>query len=151
MDQNDRETVEDTPEYRSAIVMKSLSAPSLPRSFALPRKLEAHTKAKSSTICASWTVTDLPELPAGYILERSNVYVENESQEVSRRISNFLRLESIAATFDDEEKVRLHKATSSTNKQEFCLKYIFFCRISSQLKRIVVCVSLFACSLIATW
>lgn len=117
MDQNDRETVEDTPEYRSAIVMKSLSAPSLPRSFALPRKFEAHTKAKSSTICASWTVTDLPELPAGYILERSNVYVENESQEVSRRISNFLRLESIAATFDDEEKNLL---TAETN---CCLRF----------------------------
>lgn len=119
MDQNDRETVEDTPEYRSAIVVKSMSAPSLPRSFALPRKLEAHTKAKSSTISASWTVTDLPALPAGYILERSNVYVENESQEVSRRISNFLRLESIAATFDDEEKVRLHKARAVLTNKNF--------------------------------
>jgi hypothetical protein len=103
------ETVEDTPQYRS-VMMQPLAAPSLPRSFANYRptsKVQPRTQIKEPTISPSvWKVAELPALPAEYILGRTNVYVESTSQEVASRICDCLRLESTAATFDEDDKVR---------------------------------------------
>jgi hypothetical protein len=104
--QQNREIVEDTPQYRS-VMMSPLSAPPMPRSFARPTKVQPLQKAEEPTISvAVWTVSDLPALPAEHLLERSHVYVDCNSQEVANRICNCLRLKSIAASSDSNDKVR---------------------------------------------
>lgn len=108
-------TIEDTPEYRS-IMIRPLTAPPQPRSFASlrPVKTQPRVETKEPSITsATWKVSNLPALSAFYILERTNVYVESSSQEVANRICNCLRLESIATTFDEEDKVRTKRGTFS--------------------------------------
>jgi hypothetical protein len=109
---NHGETVEDTPQYMS-VMMRQLAPPPMPRSFARPEKVQAQQiKVPTSPLspaAPSWPVSEPPALPAVYMLERTNVYVDCSSQEVADRICNCLRVESIAATFSHEDKVRLWK------------------------------------------
>jgi len=59
---------------------------------------------KQTSPSATWSVSDLPSLPAAYFLEKSNVYVEAEPQEVANRICDCLRKESVAAFCDKDDK-----------------------------------------------
>jgi hypothetical protein len=106
-DQQNVEIAEDTPQYMS-VMMSPLSAPPMPRSFARQTKVQPMQKVKEPTLSvAVWTVSNLPALPAEHLLERTNVYVDCNSQEVADRICNCLRLKSIAAIADNNDKVRL--------------------------------------------
>ena len=105
---------EDTPQYRSMMITSSV-APPMPRAFSiappkpLRRTVEPASKVPQQSPLTStgsaWKVSDLPELPYMYLLERTNVYVECSAQEVADRISECMRAESIAVTLDDD-KVR---------------------------------------------
>lgn len=114
MSSNDqeREIVEDTPHYRSVMIAGPLSAPPMPRSFASVRPFKTapqslkHEKPIISG-AAVWSVADLPSLPAAYFLERSSVYVEGDAQEIANRICDCLRKQSIAASCDGDDKVRM--------------------------------------------
>lgn len=110
------ETMEEIPSLRS-VKFGSLAQPlpQLSRSFARPAKL-GHIERPSvgvkqplttSVARCAWTVDELlPSIPAEYMLERSNVYVNNSSAEqVADRITNTLCSNSITATACDGEKV----------------------------------------------
>lgn len=112
MNNQEREIVEDTPQYRSVMITGPLTAPPMPRSFASVRPFKAAPQALKATQQntsdgAIWNVADLPSLPAAYFLERSNVYVDGEAQDIANRICDCLRKQSIAANCDDEDKVRI--------------------------------------------
>jgi hypothetical protein len=90
-------------------------APPMPRSFSIaPSKplrrpaVEQISKSQQSTAPVQvWRINELVSLPAIYPLERTNVYVDNSAgQDVADRICECLRIESISATFDEENKVR---------------------------------------------
>lgn len=109
-----QEIVEETPTLRS-IKIGSLSAPPpLSRSFASPLKFQqqqepafkANVNASDAEAC-SWSVDEqLPSLEADYVLERTNVYVSNTTaQDVADRISNSLKVNSIAAKVSEDNKV----------------------------------------------
>jgi hypothetical protein len=95
-------------------------APPMPRYFSIapPKPLSRSSASSAEPISKSprsvapvqvWTVNDLVSLPAVYPLERTNVYVDNSAaQEVADRICECLRIESISATFDEENKVRFY-------------------------------------------
>lgn len=91
-----------------------LSPPPMPRSFASMRPMKAsvapvqikQSKPTASTSACVWNVADLPSLPAAYFLERSNVYVDGDAQDIANSICETLRMESIAASCDNEDKVR---------------------------------------------
>lgn len=106
----DRVVVEDGPQYRSVMMAGPMSAPPMPRSFATMRPAKAATQTMQATqqtsIACIWHVAELPTLPAAYFLERSNVYVEGEPQDIADRICDCLRKQSIASTCDEEDKVR---------------------------------------------
>lgn len=109
----DREILEDVPQYRSVMIAGPLSAPPMPRSFANVRQFKAapqtSVQAKPAASAAIWTVADLPSLPAAYFLERSNVYVDGDAQDIANRICDCLRKESVAACCDSDDKVRALK------------------------------------------
>jgi hypothetical protein len=109
---NHGEVAESTPPFRS-VMMGQMAPPPMPRSFAMQEKVQAQQirmpTAPLSHDAPSWRVSEPPALPAVYPLERTNVHVDCSSQEVADRICNCLRVESIAATFSDEDKVRLWK------------------------------------------
>jgi hypothetical protein len=112
---------EDTPQYRSVMLAPSM-APPMPRSFSIAppkplRRSSVEPKISKSQQSAApvqvWRVNELVSLPEIYPLERTNVYVDNSSaQEVADCICECLRIESISATFDEENKVRFKRAHS---------------------------------------
>lgn len=111
-DHGEQRPVLEGPEYRS-VMIAGPSSPALPRPFALappplPSKFtspSAKTFAKSTTLQQQphqphhWKIVELPLLPAGYLLERTNVCVQDTSapQVVADRICECLRELSIAA------------------------------------------------------
>lgn len=105
-----REIVEDVPQYRSVMISGPISAPPIPRSFASVRPAKAPLQTiqqdKQTVSSATWKVSDLPSLPAAYFLEKSNVYVDGDAQDVANRICDCLRKESVAAFCDKDDKVR---------------------------------------------
>jgi hypothetical protein len=116
---NDRskiEKMEETPVLRS-IKIGSQSEPLPPVSRAFTRQtkfrqiqLASNGGAKQPLIsvsCGAWTVDELlPSIPVAYILERSNVYVNNSTaQKVADRISDTLRAHSIATRASETAKV----------------------------------------------
>jgi hypothetical protein len=124
---------EDLPEYRS-VMMHPLVPPPMPRSFGPPAKLARTARVSSEPFASSkqsidlsqsttWKIIEPVELPAGYLLDRTNVYVDNAAaQTVADRICTCLREQSIAyATSNpDDEKVRLsmsHAHDASTKMQ----------------------------------
>ena len=111
-----REIAEDVPQYRSVMISGPISAPPLPRSFASVRPSKAPFQTlkqdKQTSPSATWSVSDLPSLPAAYFLEKSNVYVEAEPQEVANRICDCLRKESVAAFCDKDDKVRFPRSAA---------------------------------------
>jgi hypothetical protein len=91
-------------------------APPMPRSFSRappkPQRISSVEPISKSQQSAApvqvWRVNEMVSLPAIYPLERTNVYVDNiAAQEVADRICECLRIESISATFDEENKNRL--------------------------------------------
>mmetsp|Transcript_10169 Transcript_10169/g.18548 ORF Transcript_10169/g.18548 Transcript_10169/m.18548 type:complete len:399 (+) Transcript_10169:95-1291(+) len=130
-----RRIVEDGPEYRS-IMMQPLAAPPMPRSFApLPVKISKPnaSSSKSTTsktsISASpsqWKVDELAALPAGYLLERTNAYVDDASpQTVADRVCDCLRMLSIAADISpnaSEDEDELQKNVLRAETQD-CVKF----------------------------
>lgn len=103
-------------------MIRPLAPPPMARSFAPPAKLaratpelpvggpDSFTKATVPLAqFASWEIPEPVALPAGYLLERTNGYVDNGNvQTVADRICTCLREQSIAATTNnpDEDKVR---------------------------------------------
>eukprot|EP00934_Nitzschia_sp_Nitz4_P007585 Nitzschia sp. Nitz4//scaffold3_size479765//214112//215309//NITZ4_000090-RA/size479765-augustus-gene-1.566-mRNA-1//1//CDS//3329550728//7575//frame0 len=116
------ETVEDAPQYRSVMMAGPLSAPPMPRSFAQMRPMKASvaplaTKASNPTVPAAvWSVAELPSLPAAYFLERTNVYVDGNAQDVANKICETLRQQSIAAHADADDKNLLLAETNDAVK-----------------------------------
>jgi hypothetical protein len=118
---NNEEIVEETPMLRSVKIGSLSTLPPLSKSFASPLKFQqpAHQKvlsAKQSTPVSSqaWNVDEqLPALQADYVLERTNVYVNNStSQEVADRISKSLKTESISSRVSEEKKNSLEAESS---------------------------------------
>jgi len=137
----ERDIVEDTPQYRSVMIGGPLSAPPMPRSFASTSPFKAAPQTKKATQqrssdAAVWSVAELPSLPAAYFLERSNVYVDGEAQEIADRISDCLRKQSIAATCDAEDKVRItwRLGSSFEGWEEELTQSLLFNRTCSWLK-----------------
>ena len=93
-----------------------ISAPPIPRSFASVRPSKAPLQTlkqdKQTLPSATWTVSELPSLPAAYFLEKSNVYVEGDAQDVANRICDSLRKESVAAVCDKDDKVRFRSSAT---------------------------------------
>lgn len=103
---------EETPTLRSVAIGGPSSLPPLSRSFAMPGKLPSrplHMQgAPKQPIAASvqWTVDSmLPTISADYMLERTNVYINNISaQQVADRIVESLSRQSLSYKEFDESK-----------------------------------------------
>jgi len=111
------EVEEDVPQYRSVMITGPLSAPPMPRSFAsmgpakmAPRSMQQSKPHTSQTTI--WNVAELPSMPAAYFLERTNVYVVGNPQEIADRICDSLRMASIAAQCGEDDKNLLNAETS---------------------------------------
>lgn len=115
---NHQEIVEEeTPQLRSVKIGSLTAPPSLSRSFVSPIKLQEQSSCSHASVVVTdatqslssihWSVDDhLPALPADYMLERSNVYINDcNSQEVADRITSALKVESIASSVCPDEKV----------------------------------------------
>jgi len=108
--------VEDVPTFNSVAMMPAM-APMMPlRSAAAPLMKQAPMGAQivdTALIDAierkplketPWIVSKPLTIPSYYKLERSHVFVPNASPtEVSKRIAECLRIESIAATYDNTQ------------------------------------------------
>eukprot|EP00526_Cylindrotheca_closterium_P018385 CAMPEP_0113642304 /NCGR_PEP_ID=MMETSP0017_2-20120614/22222_1 /TAXON_ID=2856 /ORGANISM="Cylindrotheca closterium" /LENGTH=365 /DNA_ID=CAMNT_0000553717 /DNA_START=18 /DNA_END=1115 /DNA_ORIENTATION=- /assembly_acc=CAM_ASM_000147 len=103
---------EERPKLRSvAIGAPTTSLPPLSRSFAMPSKLPSrplHVQAAPKqpiTASVQWTVDSmLPAISADYMLERTNVYINNSSaQQVADRITECLSCQSLSYKESDEE------------------------------------------------
>ncbi|CAJ1964963.1 unnamed protein product [Cylindrotheca closterium] len=107
---------EETPTLRSIAIGGPTALPPLSRSFALPGKLpsrplhhheQAAAAAPQQPISVQhWTVDSmLPAISADYMLERTNVYVNNSSaQQVADRIVECLSRQSLSYKESDENK-----------------------------------------------
>ena len=106
---------EETPTLRSiAIGGPRTTLPPLSRSFPLPgklpsRPLHVQSSPKPAIAGTPWTVDAiLPAISADYMLERTNVYINNSSsQQVADRIVASLSSQSISYKKNEETKVRL--------------------------------------------
>lgn len=118
----EQQVQEDLPVYRSVMmgplvpppVARSLPPPPAKLSRAVPTFSSPAAFSKPSVALsqstASWTIVEPVLLPAGHLLERTNVYVDDaDPQTVADRICSCLREHSVAATTTnpDEEQVRL--------------------------------------------
>lgn len=110
--------VEDAPAFRSMAVMPAMSAPAFPLRSAAPLMMPTKhaaadvigysgitlDKPKPQNETAPWKVANALAIPSYHMLERTHAYVSDAgSEEVSARIADFLRAESIAATFDNKQ------------------------------------------------
>ena len=138
------EIPEDVPEYRSVMMapppMPSATAFHSPASLDAPslRRFDDHHQVKHQQktapqqsqlkaqrqapkpLAESWNVSEVPVLPAIYILERTHVQVDCSVQEAASRICDCLRTESIAAICCDEQKVRLSIRPFMSKRYEIC-------------------------------
>jgi len=108
--------VEDAPTFNSVAMMPAM-APMMPlRSAAAPPMKHAPMGAQTVEPAfidtterkplkeTPWIVSKALTIPSYYQLERSHVFVPNSSPtEVSKRIAECLRIESIAATYDNTQ------------------------------------------------
>lgn len=126
---NKKQIQEDVPELRSVMLARPAMPP--PMSFASMGPPSLKTSQQSATVQKSapaastpsirWQVSQLPQLEQHYPLGRTNVYVPNvEAQEVANRICNFLKHESVSATPDNNDKVRLFSIEHGT---KLCRRY----------------------------
>ena len=117
-DERRAQIVEDAPAFHSVAMMSGMSAPAFPLRSAtslMPSKQSLNiglepalrTKPDHGEVAAegpAWKVEKALAIPSYHELERTHTYVANGSAaEVSGRIAQFLRNESIAATFDDHQ------------------------------------------------
>merc|ERR1712170_139466 len=75
-----------------------------------PRSMQQTKPHTSQTTI--WNVAELPSMPAAYFLERTNVYVDGNPQEIADRICDSLRMASIAAQCGEDDKNLLNAETS---------------------------------------
>lgn len=102
--QDKHDILEDAPEMRSVAIMSSTPAPMpLRQTHVSSKPTPVVTHIRSSAESLGWRVKELKPIPAFYFLERSKVHVAAEPHVVSARIGDFLRDESIAAVFHNEE------------------------------------------------
>jgi hypothetical protein len=141
---------EDGPEYRSVQMMGPLTGPPMPRfvaSIAPPPPMKFSAKPSKtafqddrkqirSSSPTAWKVVELTSLPTNYLLERTNVSVENTTpQVVADRIVDCLRLMSIASSttnnsLDDYDiEVSRHDRVNETSNRYrtyyYLLTYLF--------------------------
>jgi hypothetical protein len=145
-----REIQEDGPEYRS-VMMAPLAAPPLPSSFAAPppamkfaRPLPSAIKiapskstVPSSTKTPIWTVSEPTPLPFHYLLERTNVCVDDASaQECADRICRCLRTLNIVAQQGKDDDVEHDSSNLLLAETHDCVK--FAVRLFSDQGNVVV-------------
>ena len=118
-DERRAQIVEDAPAFHSVALMSGMSAPAFPLRSAtslMPSKQSSlniglepalRSKPDNGEVASegpAWKVEKALAIPSYHELERTHTYVANGSAaEVSGRIAQFLRNESIAATFDDHQ------------------------------------------------
>lgn len=132
-----REIQEDGPEYRSVMMASPMSAPPLPRSFAapppamkfasttsIPSGKSASAPATTAAKTAIWVVSEPIPLPFHYLLDRSNVYVEDASaQECADRICHCLRTLNIAAQQGKEDDLVEDSSSVLLAETHDCVKF----------------------------
>jgi hypothetical protein len=146
---DEREYVEDAPEMRSVALHSRapMAMPMMPRGIGLAKAspVDPSTFATTGTGFGrkaapppnAWKVPDeLKPIPAMYPLERGNIYVADVTpQEIADRVVKTLKMESIHATFDDDE-------ASATAETCDCVK--FTVRLWADKGQVVVEVQRFA-------
>jgi hypothetical protein len=95
--------VQDAPIMRSVPLMSS-AGPSMLMPSPMSLKSSSRVTAKTAPVSSgnadySWRVGKLEQLPFMYMVERSHVHVDEEPEEISRRIVDCMRTENIAASF----------------------------------------------------
>lgn len=117
--EDNNNVVEDVPEMRS-VAIRSSARPALilptPIAAKAPSRMSApETKTVvGHSQSSNWTVGhSLKPIPLFYLVERTSTRIANASpDEIAARISDFLRAQSVAAKFHDEE-VRLEPPPKS--------------------------------------
>lgn len=100
---------EDAPVMRSVQIQSappSLSAPPIMpgRSMIASSKTAPGRQQEKSLLNNAWKVHNLRPVPSFYKLERTHLSIKDASaEEVSHRIAECLRQESVSATFNDDE------------------------------------------------
>lgn len=130
---NQRRVVkEDAPQMRSVRIQSSvpsMQAPPMPFGRGVtslaPAKLAPTSQITTGSTTAkvvdkAWKVSQLRPVPSFYKLERTHLKIDDASvEEISSRIADILRQESVYATFNDEEamvEAETHDAVTFTTR-----------------------------------